>query len=39
MWPLAALMGFSYKKIHGRFARTKKSGRNNEEAVITRWPY
>ena len=33
MWPLAALTGFSFKKMFGRFAGTKKV------AVITRWPY
>ena len=32
MWPLAALTEFSYKKIYGRFAGTKKSGHNNEVA-------
>ena len=33
MWPLAALTGFSYKRMYGRFAGTKKV------AVITMWPY
>ena len=33
MWSLATLTEFYYKKIHGRFAGTKKV------AVITRWPY
>ena len=32
---LAVLMGFSYKKMSGRFAETKKMGRNNEVSV--RW--
>ena len=35
---VAALTGLYHKKIYGRFARTKKSGRNNEVAVLTRWP-
>ena len=35
---VAALTGFYYKKIYGCFAGTKKSGRNNEVAVLTRWP-
>ena len=26
MWPLAALTGFSYKRIYGDFARTINSG-------------
>ena len=30
---VAALRGFSYKKMFGRFARTKKSGRVNEVTV------
>ena len=38
MWPLTVLTGFYYKEIYGRFAGTKKSGRNNEVAVLTRWP-
>ena len=39
MWPLArltwvaGLTGFSYKKTNGRFAGTKKTGRNNEVNV------
>ena len=35
---VAALTGFYYKKMYGHFAGTKKSGRNNEVAVLTRWP-
>ena len=38
MWQLAALTGFYYKKMYGHFDGTKKSGRNNEVAVLTRWP-
>ena len=38
MWPLAVLTAFYYKEIYGRFAGTKKSGCNNEVAVLTRWP-
>ena len=38
MWPLAALTGFYYKKIYGHFAGTKKRGRTNKVAVLTRWP-
>ena len=34
---VAALTGFYYKKMYGHFAGTKKSGRNNEVAVLTRW--
>ena len=26
MWPLAALNGFSYKRMYGGFARTKNNG-------------
>jgi len=33
---VAALAGFSYKKMCGRFAGTKKSGRNKEVTVLTR---
>ena len=36
---VTALTGFSYKKMYGRFAGTKKSGRIDEVAVLTRWPY
>ena len=35
---VAALTGFYYKKMYGHFAGTKKRGRNNEVAVLTRWP-
>ena len=35
---VAALTGFYYKEIYGRFAGTKKSGRNNEVAALTKWP-
>ena len=35
---VAALTGFYYKKMYDHFAGTKKSGRNNEVAVLTRWP-
>ena len=35
---VAAFTGFYYKEIYGRFAGTKKSGRNAEVAVLTRWP-
>ena len=30
---VVALTGFSYEEIYGRFAGTKKSGRNNEVVV------
>ena len=30
---VVALTGFSYEKMYGRFAGTKKSGRNNEVPV------
>jgi len=30
---VAAFTGFSYKKMYGRFAGTKKSGRDNEVTV------
>ena len=30
---VAALTGFSYEKINGRFAGQKNTGRNNEAAV------
>ena len=36
---VAALTGFYYKKMYGRFAGTKKSGRNNKVAVLTMWPF
>lgn len=41
MWLLATLTGvaikeFTYKKMHGRFARTKKTGCNNEVIILTR---
>ena len=35
---VAALTGFYYEKMYGHFAGTKKSGRNNKVAVLTRWP-
>ena len=38
MWPLAALTGFYYKKMYGDFAGPQKSCRNNEVAVLMRWP-
>ena len=34
---VVALTGRFYKKMYGRFAVPKKSGRNNEVAVLTRW--
>ena len=34
---VAALTVFSYGEMYGRFAGTKKSGRNNEVVVLTRW--
>ena len=45
MWPLAVLninevaplMGFSYEKMHGRFAGKKNTDRRGL-AVLTRWP-
>ena len=30
---VVALTGFSYEQMYGRFAGTKKSGRNNEVVV------
>ena len=36
-WSLVALTGCFYKKMYGRFAGPKKSGRNNEVVVLTRW--
>ena len=42
MWSLAVLTGdrinesFFYKKLYGRFAETKKSGRKNEVTVLPR---
>ena len=35
---VAALTEFSYKKMYGRFVGNKNIGRNNEVAVLTRWP-
>ena len=37
MWSLVVLTGFSYEEMYGRFAGTKKSGRNNEVVVLTGW--
>ena len=34
---VVALTGFSYAEMYERFARTKKSVRNNELLVLTRW--
>ena len=40
---VVALTGFSYEEMYGRFAGTKKSGRNNEvvvrrgSTVYSRW--
>ena len=34
---VVALTGCFYKKMYGRFAGPKKSGRNNEVVVLTRW--
>ena len=34
---VVALTGFSYEEMYGRFTRTKKSGRNNEVVILTRW--
>jgi len=38
MWPLAVVTVFSYEKMYGRFAGTKRiyTGRNNEVTVLTR---
>ena len=36
---VVALTGFCYEEMYGRFAGTKKSGRNNEVVVLTRWSY
>ena len=36
---VTALMAFSYKKIYGHFAGTKKSGINSKVAILMRWPY
>ena len=36
---VAALTGFSYEKMYGRFAGQKNTGRNNKVALLTRWPY
>ena len=33
---VVALTGFSYEEVYGRFAGTKKSGRNNRVVVLTR---
>ena len=44
MWPLAVLTGWPHKrgfilrKYMGLSPGHKKSGRNNEVAVLTRWP-
>ena len=38
VWPLAVLTGFFYKEMYGRFARPKKTGRNNKVTVLPRWP-
>ena len=35
---VATLTEFYCKKMYGHFAGTKKSGRNNKAAVLTRWP-
>ena len=34
---VVTLTGCFYKKMYGRFAGPKKSGRNNEVVVLTRW--
>ena len=34
---VVALTGCFYKKMYERFAGPKKSGRNNEVVVLTRW--
>ena len=44
MWPLAVLTGdringFFYKEMYGCFAAPKKTGRNNEVIVLSRWPW
>ena len=31
-------MGFSYEKMYSHFAGEKNIGRNNEVALLTRWP-
>ena len=31
------VVAFSYEETYGRFAGTKKSGRNNEVVVLMRW--
>ena len=36
---VAALRGFSYKKMYGRFAGPQNRGRNNEVTALTRRPY
>ena len=36
---VVALTEFSYEEMYGRFAWTKKSGRNNEVVVLMRWSY
>ena len=36
IYDVVALKEFSYKKMYGRFAGTKQSGRNNDVAVLTR---
>ena len=36
---VAALTGFSYEEMYGRFAGQKHIGRNiNKVAVLARWP-
>ena len=34
---VTVLTGYFYKEMYWRFAWTKKNGRNNEVAVLTRW--
>ena len=33
-----ALTGFFYETMYGRFSGPNKYGRNNEMAVLTKWP-
>ena len=35
---VAVLPGYFYKEMYWHFAETKKNGRINEVAVLTRWP-
>ena len=35
---MTALTGFFYKEMYGRFAGPKKTSRNKEVTVLSRWP-